>query len=120
MCQCKHETARSRGEWQGMNWIRQEKRLAIYIRDGFRCLHCSRSLKKAAPGEIALDHVRPFAKGGCNCASNLVTSCGDCNKSRGMKSVKAFGSNCARIAFVTSQPLNMKLAKSLYGRRKVS
>lgn len=33
MCKTKqqNETARGNGDWQGMNWIRQDKRLAIYL-----------------------------------------------------------------------------------------
>jgi len=34
-------TVRNEGVWQGMNWIRQEKRLAIYLRVGL-----ARSIKK--------------------------------------------------------------------------
>lgn len=29
-----------KADWQGMNWIRQDKRLAIYLRDGLACVWC--------------------------------------------------------------------------------
>jgi 5-methylcytosine-specific restriction endonuclease McrA len=49
--------ARSRGEWQGMNWIRQEKRLAIYLRDGLACGYCGDSVENGA--KLSLDHLKP-------------------------------------------------------------
>jgi 5-methylcytosine-specific restriction endonuclease McrA len=64
-----------RHDYQGMNWIRQEKRHAIYVRDGFTCKHCGE------PGKT-LDHVVPRSEGGSNEASNLVTACGKCNYGR--------------------------------------
>lgn len=70
--------------WLGMNWIRQEKRLAIYRRDGFACVYCGSTVK------LTLDHVIPHCEGGSNCHSNLVTCCHACNCSRGKKSLRAF------------------------------
>lgn len=51
-------------------WIRSEKRLAIYLHD-------------AAPADITLDHVVPRSRGGSNEASNLFTACRSCNSARG-------------------------------------
>lgn len=67
-------------KWNGMNWIRQDKRLAIYIRDGFACMWCGESVEDGAC--LTLDHVRPHSKGGSNDESNLVTCCERCNKRR--------------------------------------
>ena len=64
----------------GRNWIRPEKRLALYLRDGVACVYCGRSVEAAAP--LTLDHLRPVSKGGSNDASNLVTACHDCNSAR--------------------------------------
>ena len=80
--------ARSRGEWQGMNWIRQEKRLAIYLRDGLACAYCGHSVESGA--SLSLDHLKPHSKGGDNGEHNLVTCCERCNKTRGNRSVRAF------------------------------
>jgi len=88
-----HETARDRGEWQGMNWIRQDKRLAIYLRDGLACTYCGHSVEDGA--SLSLDHVKPHSKGGSNHETNLVTCCERCNKSRGNRSVRAF---CRAVA----------------------
>lgn len=51
-------------------------RLRIFIRDGFKCWHCSRRVTEAT-GE--LDHIKPVAKGGLHFADNLRTSCRPCN-----------------------------------------
>jgi len=90
--------------WQGMNWVRQEKRAALYERDGRRCLQCGRGTNDGVT--LTLDHLVPrsvctavaeldpkteivvdgeitvFA-GKPNESHNLVTMCGDCNSSRG-------------------------------------
>src|SRR5579864_3755109 len=73
---------------QGMNWIRQEKRLAIYLRDGLACAWCGDTIENGA--RLTLDHLTPYSKGGSNQPANLVTSCSRCNSSRGTRSVKAF------------------------------
>lgn len=80
--------ARARGDWQGMNWIRQEKRLAIYLRDGLSCAWCGAGVE--AGSIFTLDHLVPHSKGGSNDERNLVTACKRCNDSRGARSVKAF------------------------------
>ena len=59
-----NETARGRGDWQGMNWIRQDKRLAIYLRDGLACAYCGHSVESGA--SLSLDHLKPASKDGCN------------------------------------------------------
>ena len=73
---------------QGMNWIRRERRLAIYLRDGLACVYCGESVETAAT--LTLDHLRPYSKGGTNVATNLVTACHRCNSSRGSRTVRGF------------------------------
>jgi len=80
--------ARGRGEYQGMNWIRQDARLAVYLRDGLACAWCGDSVENGAA--LSLDHVLPHSQGGANGATNLVTACKRCNSSRGNRSVAAF------------------------------
>jgi 5-methylcytosine-specific restriction endonuclease McrA len=80
-------------QWLGMNWIRQEKRLAIYLRDGMACCYCGHSQEDGA--QLTLDHLRPRSKGGSNHESNLVTCCHRCNSSRGNRTVRAF---CRAVA----------------------
>lgn len=88
-----NETARSRGDWQGMNWLRQDKRLAIYLRDGLACAYCGAGVEQGAT--LSLDHVRPHSKGGSNHESNLVTSCTRCNSSRGDRGLTEFAAAVA-------------------------
>ena len=76
-----------------MNWIRQEKRLAIYLRDGLACAYCGHGVEDGAT--LSLDHLIPHSQGGSNRAENLVTCCDRCNKSRGVRPVKAF---CSAVA----------------------
>lgn len=80
--------ARATGKWQGMNWIRQEKRLAIYLRDGCACAWCGSTVEQGAT--LTLDHIVCHSKSPNNHESNLVTSCHRCNSSRGTRSIAKF------------------------------
>lgn len=60
----------------GSKWIRPEKRLAIYARDGHACVYCG------AEDHLTLDHVTPRELGGGHEAGNLVTACLHCNSAR--------------------------------------
>jgi 5-methylcytosine-specific restriction endonuclease McrA len=75
-------------EWKGMNWIRQDLRLAIYLRDSLACVWCGDSIENGA--QFAVDHIMPHSLGGTNKPTNLVTSCVRCNCSRGNRSVEEF------------------------------
>ena len=77
-------------------WIRPERRLAIYLRDGFRCLYCLADLHAADPRDITLDHLTPKADGGSNAEGNLVTACRACNCSRQDTPVSRFAGPEAR------------------------
>lgn len=63
----------------GSKWIRPEKRLAIYHRDGFTCVYCGASARDVT---LSLDHLKPRSQGGTNDATNLVTACLPCNSKR--------------------------------------
>jgi len=60
----------------GHHWIRDDKRHAIYHRDGDACVWCD------ASEDLTLGHVIPRSLGGSNEADNLVTECFDCNRRR--------------------------------------
>lgn len=81
-------SAKRRAADQGMNWIRKEKRLAIYLRDGLACCYCGAAVEDGT--QLTLDHLRPLDSGGLNNATNLVTCCHRCNSARGKRSWKAF------------------------------
>ena len=113
-------------KWQDMNWITQHKRLAIYIRDNFICMHCGMDLRKIQPGDgirIELDHVIPASKGGSNAADNLITSCSACNAQRGNKDIEEVHpllSQRAHIERALALPLNIHLAKQILAERKAA
>jgi hypothetical protein len=69
----------------GMNWIRKERRLAIYLRDGLACCWCGATIEDGA--RLTLDHIVPYANGGSNRSEGLVTACLRCNSSRGRRPI---------------------------------
>jgi len=73
---------------QGGKWIRQDKRLAIYLRDGLCCTYCGATVEDGAV--LTLDHVKPQSKGGSNHETNLVTACKRCNSARGNRPLATF------------------------------
>ena len=99
-----------------MAWITKEKRLAIYLRDGFKCAYCGEDLRNVDPSAITLDHLAPRCKGGNNDEKNLVTSCRPCNcVEKHMKDWKEYATGGAikRIEALRNKPLNIELAKAL-------
>ena len=50
------------GKYKGV-CIRADLRLAIYLRDSFRCVYCCADLHGAAPSDVTLDHVRCHSDG---------------------------------------------------------
>jgi len=67
---------------QGSKWIRRDKRLALYLRDGFCCVYCGRNLRGATAAEYGLDHLNARHEAGHHHAANLATACRSCNSSR--------------------------------------
>ena len=78
----KKTTSRDGQHQASGQWIRTDKRLAIYLRDHMTCLYCLRDLHDADPADITLDHLVCRSDGGANDETNLVTSCRSCNCSR--------------------------------------
>ena len=115
--------------YQGMNWIRQEKRLAIYLRDGLACAWCGASVEQGA--KLTLDHIVPHAAGGTNRENNLVTACHRCNSVRADRMVEAFAAATAgylnhgvtaaeivaQVQACLSRPLDRAGAKEMIARR---
>jgi hypothetical protein len=71
------------------NWIRKDKRLAIYLRDGLCCVYCGEALEMG-DARLTLDHVNPQSLGGSNHESNLVCACRRCNCAKQASSVRDF------------------------------
>lgn len=81
--------------WQGMNWIRKEKRLAIYLRDGMACCYCGASVEEGT--QLTLDHLRCHVNGGGNDTTNLVTACFRCNSAKTASDVEEFCWPCGPV-----------------------
>jgi len=103
--------------WQGMNWIRQTTRLAIYLRDGMACVYCGSTVEDGAT--LTLDHIKPVSKGGSNHPTNLVTCCHACNCARGSKSLPGFAgrAKAALVRQIAQRDLPRKEAGKLIARR---
>ena len=109
--------------WNGMNWIRQEKRLAIYARDGFACVYCGKTAEDGT--KLSLDHIIPASHGGNNEANNLITACVNCNCKRGDTDIFTFVSQlpspATELDFIFAmlqRPINTKAAKLMLAARK--
>lgn len=113
----------------GINWIRQERRLAIYLRDGLSCAYCGDSLEEGA--QLSLEHLIPRSQGGSNQVTNLVTACHRCNSARGDRPFAKFSNAAAgyldhgitaaqiqaHVQDCTGRDLPLDEAKALIARR---
>ncbi len=59
--------------------IPEAVRLAVYARDGWKCLHCP------STDNLSLDHIYPYSLGGSDEMDNLQTLCRPCNSRKGAK-----------------------------------
>jgi hypothetical protein len=115
------------GNKNGMNWLRPEKRLAIYLRDGLACCYCGASVE--AGHQLTLDHLKPRCHGGDNHEANLVTACMKCNAARGNRSWRQFAVATAEylnrtgkdvvnhVLAVTRRKIDVAAAKNLISCR---
>lgn len=60
-------------------WIGRALRLAIYLRDGFKCCFCLCSLRGLHRNLVTLDHLIP---GAGDAPRNLAASCKACNSAK--------------------------------------
>lgn len=123
-------TARGLGDkYQGMNWIRPERRLAIYLRDGLACAYCGQCIEDEV--KLTLDHVKPWIDGGSNANENLVTACLTCNSRRSDRRLEDFAAAVAsyvnhgvtaadiiaHVDAVLTRPVDVGAAKALIAKR---
>lgn len=83
-------------------WCRPTTRLAVYLRDGMACAYCGQGVEDGAA--LSLDHIVPYALGGGNEVTNLVTCCMRCNSSRGARTVPQFAKAVAAYLDNGAQP----------------
>lgn len=74
----------------GSKWIRPLKRMAIYLRDGFRCVYCTADLRAVKAYDVTLDHVISGHQAGNHHETNLVTACRSCNSRKADIPVEEF------------------------------
>lgn len=114
---------------QGSKWIRPERRLAIYHRDGFCCAYCGGGAEQGVL--LTLDHVVACELGGGNESENLVTACLSCNSSKQDLTTREWfaalrdrGIDTAkvgpRIRRLTAKPINKAAGKALAAARKTT
>jgi len=71
---------RAKGIYEEKGKLADHKfRLAIFARDGFRCVYCGDTSNET---KLEIDHVFPKIAGGESKPENLVTSCIACNRSK--------------------------------------
>lgn len=93
------------GQPSGYDWISRTTRVAIYLRDEWKCLACGYTASPDAPGEgahpwagLTLDHLRrDVAKH--HDPSNLVTLCLSCNSSRRHSEAATWNPAFAEVAY---------------------
>ena len=114
---------------QGMSWLRKERRLALYLRDGLACCYCGEGIEDGA--RLTLDHLMPHSHGGDNANANLITACNRCNASRGNRDWRGFADAVAEyldhgitgdqiiahILATITRPVNVAEAKAIIARR---
>jgi 5-methylcytosine-specific restriction endonuclease McrA len=114
-CRAK-KLSRSRHQATG-TWCRPDLRLAVYLRDDFRCVHCGADLRCMPLRGRALDHVIPKSRGGGNDPGNVVTSCAGCNSRRQDRAIRnrAVRSRCADLCGLDIKPYRA-MARALIAR----
>ena len=64
--------------------LSKKLRFEVFKRDKFTCQYCGR---KAPDVVLEADHIHPVAEGGEDEIMNLVTSCVDCNRGKGPRTL---------------------------------
>ena len=64
--------------------ISKKMRFEVFKRDSFCCQYCGRNAPEVI---LEVDHIKPVAEGGKNTMMNLITSCRDCNRGKGKRTL---------------------------------
>ena len=95
------------------NWINQVIRLAIYLRDSFRCQYCRRQLNNTdCPFDLTLDHLVPRALGGTHNVDNLATACRSCNSRKGARSWRTWATKKQKARIIKQRRRTLPVKKA--------
>lgn len=75
-------------------------RVAVYVRDGWRCQYCGRACTYR---QATRDHVVPRARGGETTFSNTVLACPGCNTKKADKSCDEAGMRPMKVPAVPKE-----------------
>lgn len=64
--------------------LSKKTRFEVFKRDSFTCQYCG---SKAPDVILEVDHIVPVAEGGTNDILNLITSCRNCNRGKGARTL---------------------------------
>lgn len=64
--------------------LSKKLRFDLFKRDEFTCQYCGSTPPKVV---LEVDHIKPVSQGGDNDIDNLVTSCFDCNRGKGSRTL---------------------------------
>lgn len=78
----------------------KSKRFEIFKRDNFYCQYCGNHPPHVV---LEIDHIKPVIDGGNNELYNLITSCFDCNRGKGARSLKIVPKSIAKQAAEISE-----------------
>jgi 5-methylcytosine-specific restriction endonuclease McrA len=103
----------------GSNWIRKERRYAIYHRDNYTCCYCGEVF--ATHRGLSLDHVVARENGGSNDSTNLVTACVSCNSRKGDTPIHLFVDEQHALVILEqiNKPVDIKVGKRILELEKV-
>ena len=65
--------------------LTKKTRFEVFKRDNFTCQYCGR---KSPDVILEIDHIKPVKNGGDNLLINLITSCFECNRGKGYRTLK--------------------------------
>ncbi|WP_456468244.1 HNH endonuclease [Archaeoglobus sp.] len=74
------------------------KKCVVFARDNYTCVYCKRSLVQYPNLELHLDHKLPKSRYGGDKLSNLVCSCGFCNRAKSVRTAEEFLEELKQVA----------------------
>lgn len=118
-------TRTSGGAGRYSGFCTDQRRHALYIRDGYTCCYCGTTMEPGSE-QLSLDHLKTWSasvKAGerpDHANTNLVTCCKLCNSGRGDKGLEDFAPRGAlvRIAIQISKPVDLAAGRAAYSAER--